>query len=144
MDALHQLQQVPDHLSDVLGIIDLDPATCVVANRTVQAATCCTLNDDGLFRDWNSEKGCCNPPVGRDTDKWVEKAIEEYRAGQAVNRLAGRALTLVHWVGTTVHAVGWWSNHGPGAAGAPSVTPAVQQVPSRKSAITWSIVTNPP
>jgi len=69
----------------VLGEIDLDPASCPEANERVKAATFYTEADDGLTRPW---WGTCflNPPYSRRDGKsnqslWTQKAIAEYMAG---------------------------------------------------------------
>ena len=65
----------------VMGGIDVDPASCVYANETVQAAVFYDEIDDGLSRDWH---GCVfmNPPYGRGLiDQFVSKLIDSYRFG---------------------------------------------------------------
>ena len=37
----------------------------------------------GLQRDWNSP-AYVNPPYGRETGKWIQKAIEEHNKGKTV------------------------------------------------------------
>ena len=53
-----------DAVREVLGTIDLDPASCEVANRHVQADRYYTVADDGLTQEW---RGRCflNPPYSR-------------------------------------------------------------------------------
>ncbi len=41
----------------VLGSIDLDPASCALANQTVKAAKYFTVDDDGLAQSWNVTGG---------------------------------------------------------------------------------------
>jgi len=64
-----------------MGGIDLDPASCAVANETVKATTIFTRDDDGLSRDWHGNVWM-NHPFGRDNGKWMAKLIAEYRAGR--------------------------------------------------------------
>lgn len=48
------------------GTIDLDPASCPVANRVVGATTFFTKEDDGLTKDWAPYGNIwVNPPYGR-------------------------------------------------------------------------------
>lgn len=79
----------------VMGSIDLDPASCEVANRTVKAAKYYSIEDDGLSQKWS---GCVwlNPPysieeaprgieIGRQSASigklWIDRLIEGYTAG---------------------------------------------------------------
>jgi len=46
---------------------------------TAQNAKCVkffTEEDDGLAQSWDGETVFCNPPYGRNTEKWVKKAFE--------------------------------------------------------------------
>lgn len=35
-----------------------------------------TIKEDGLKQDWTGEIVWCNPPYGREIDKWIKKAYE--------------------------------------------------------------------
>ena len=48
----------------VLGQIDLDPASCAEANKIVQAKRYFTIDDDGLTKPWTG-KVWLNPPYAR-------------------------------------------------------------------------------
>lgn len=61
-----------------MGSIDLDPASCAIANETVQAENFFTVYDDGLSHDWYGNVWM-NHPFGRKTNKpWIEKLMHEY------------------------------------------------------------------
>lgn len=69
----------------VMGGIDLDPASCEVANRTVKATQYYTIDDNGLDQPWQG-KIWLNPPYGRmykntGTSVFVAKAIKDYHEG---------------------------------------------------------------
>lgn len=73
---------------ELLGAIDLDPATCAYANQTVQAEHIYTLDDDGLTQAWHG-RVFLNPPYGyvegtRESNQnlWSAKLVSEYCAGQ--------------------------------------------------------------
>lgn len=60
---------------EVMGSIELDPASCELANReNVRAKRFFTKEDDGLERDWDARTIFVNPPGGklrRVGDRWV-------------------------------------------------------------------------
>lgn len=69
----------------VMGGIDLDPASCAVANEIVQATTYYTKEQDGLQLPFYG-RVWCNPPYGKinnrsTIDLWVRKIIREYKSG---------------------------------------------------------------
>jgi ParB family transcriptional regulator, chromosome partitioning protein len=82
---------------EVLGSIDLDPASCALANETVKATRYFTKDDDGLSKAWDGNVWL-NPPYSYTTvprgmehgDKskrpciakmWIDKLISEYHEG---------------------------------------------------------------
>lgn len=54
-----------DLVREVLGQIDLDPASCLEANERVQATAIITEEQDGLATPWPAGSVYCNPPGGR-------------------------------------------------------------------------------
>lgn len=72
---------------DVLGGIDLDPASCKQANKTIQAKTIYTINDDGLQKTWQG-RVWMNPPYGRACGEFVSKLVESYDAGEVTAAIA--------------------------------------------------------
>jgi len=70
---------------EVMGSIDLDPASCELANQTIKAAQYYTKEDDGLSKEWYGNVWC-NPPYGKINNKsvielWVKRTIQEYNSG---------------------------------------------------------------
>ena len=79
-----------------MGGIDLDPASCAVANATVKATKFFAIEDDGLARSWGVPSWAMEAPHplaprvflnspysgyrGQATD-WGRKLLKEYQAG---------------------------------------------------------------
>jgi ParB family chromosome partitioning protein len=74
----------------VMGGVDLDPASSMEANETVEAARFYTEADDGLILPWRG-RVWLNPPYGGQARLFVERLVREYEVG---NVTAG--LTLVN------------------------------------------------
>ena len=65
----------------VLGEIDLDPASCEHANKTVKASKYYSREDDGLTKPWNG-KVWMNPPYSADLiTKFAQKLVDEFNCG---------------------------------------------------------------
>ncbi len=70
----------------VLGSIDLDPASNVLAQSWIQASTFFTKDDDGFSKSWFG-RVWLNPPYGTsrpNASDWMLKAISEYDAGRVI------------------------------------------------------------
>lgn len=73
----------------VMNGIELDPASCKLANQVVQADRYFTKDDDGLAQEWRARSVFVNPPYGRvgtdrqkgQTELWVNKLLTEYANG---------------------------------------------------------------
>lgn len=75
---------------EVMGGIDLDPASCATANQIVKATAYYTKEQNGLEQNWKG-RVWLNPPYGRTvrmkaTRKstiglFIEKLLQEYEHG---------------------------------------------------------------
>lgn len=70
-----------DAARDVLGTIDLDPASSDIANEVVRARRFHTIDDDGLARDWQGHVWM-NPPYSTGlVERFVSKLLDAYDTG---------------------------------------------------------------
>ncbi len=81
-DEWYTPREVVEAARRALGGIDLDPASCDVAQETVRAARYFTKADDGLSRPWEG-RVFLNPPFSVKAGKaeFVAKLVEHYVAG---------------------------------------------------------------
>lgn len=72
---------------NVLGVIELDPASSPEANEVVKAKVYYTINDDGLQYDWHG-KVWMNPPYGRDViDRFMTKLAYHIENGDVTEAI---------------------------------------------------------
>lgn len=64
-----------------MGGIDLDPASCVEANKRVMATTIFTKEESGLAKQWFG-RVWMNHPFGRENKRWIDNLCYEYRIGR--------------------------------------------------------------
>jgi phage N-6-adenine-methyltransferase len=79
----------------VMGSIDLDPASCDLAQTVVQADVYLTKAENGLHMQWIRDNVWLNPPYSNPA-LWVEKAIAWHRSGRQAVILVNNA-TETEW-----------------------------------------------
>lgn len=89
----------------VLGTIDLDPASCEMANEIVKATRFYTKEDDGLQQEWKARTLFCNPPYARGLiAPFVKKLITSYEEGNVAEAiLLVRPCTDTVWYQELLH-----------------------------------------
>ncbi len=78
---------------EVLGTIDLDPASDTTGQSLIPARTVYTRADDGLTQPWPGRVWLFPPQDGR-TAAWVAKLLHEYRCGRTTAALLYAGLDL--------------------------------------------------
>jgi hypothetical protein len=76
-----------DMACEVMGSIDLDPASCVEANKTVKAKRFFDIKADGLTQTWKG-RTWLNPPYAGLTGQFVEKLLAEKACGNVTEAIA--------------------------------------------------------
>ena len=76
----------------VLGRIDLDPASCALANGVVQAERTFAIEDDGLSVPWTG-RAFLNPPGGKDGNESLQKRWWYYLAAEWAS---GRVFSAIY------------------------------------------------
>jgi phage N-6-adenine-methyltransferase len=80
-DEWYTSPEIVELAREVLGTIDLDPASCDFANKTVKAEKFYTEENSGLDKAWNG-KVWCNPPYSAKLLKhFTAKFLQEYKNG---------------------------------------------------------------
>lgn len=92
---------IVDAAREVLGDIDLDPASSPTANKIVQAKYIYTAEDSGLNHRWYKNIWM-NPPYQRGlVNKFLSRLVEDYKAGRVC-----QACVLVNNATETI----WWQH----------------------------------
>lgn len=78
----HTPPEIVDAAREVMGGIDLDPASSSTANKTVRASIYYTARDDGLSKPWVG-RVWMNHPFSRDGNpKWIGRLVSAYETGE--------------------------------------------------------------
>lgn len=86
-DEWYTPAHVIEQARQVLGAIDLDPASCAVAQQVVKAAQYYTKDDDGLVQTWQG-RVWLNPPYSTPLiNLFVAKLLAEYATGRVTAAL---------------------------------------------------------
>lgn len=91
-DKWHSPELILEGARDVLGGIDLDPASSEIANKRVKAKQFFTEKDNPLERDWHGSV-FLNPPSG-DTGRLLPKAFWNHLIDQVQKKNAPHAIFL--------------------------------------------------
>ncbi len=80
-----------DTARDLMGAIDLDPASCDAAQLNIKANKFYTISDDGLSQEWHG-RIWLNPPYSKTGGKsnqeiWATKLADEYIAGNVTEAI---------------------------------------------------------
>ena len=97
-----------------MGSIDLNPASCMEANRVVQATQFFGAKRTELLHSWHGNVWI-NPPFGSWREEWTPKLISEWQSGR-VNQVCAlastRAITAQGFHPIVAHASAVWVGYG--------------------------------
>ncbi|MEW6737382.1 MAG: DNA N-6-adenine-methyltransferase, partial [Acidobacteriota bacterium] len=88
-------EEYAEAVRDVLGEIDLDPASCEEANRVIRAKQYYTIHDNGLTKDWLG-RVFLNPPYGyveteqrrrSNQELWSAELLTQYRVAKTTSAI---------------------------------------------------------
>lgn len=102
-DEWYTEEHIIGAVREVVGQIDLDPASCTEANKIVKANRIYTIEDDGLSKPWIAETLWLNPPRGMEDrvsvqSIWVNRLIAHYRRKEVKEAMfIIRAVIGYHW-----------------------------------------------
>lgn len=90
--------EIVEAAREVMGGIDLDPATTALVNQRIKAKTFYTKEDDGFSKPW-AGRTFLNPPGGKIGNKsnaalWWDKLVREYFLGTGVTQAFFVGFTL--------------------------------------------------
>ena len=94
-----------DAVREVLGGIDLDPASCAAANEWIGATTYYTEDDDGLSKPWRGLL-FINPPYG----KTGSRSNQDIWASRLVSGWANDSIHSAILLTKSVPGYKWWDN----------------------------------
>ena len=84
-DEWYTPEEITRTAAHVMGSIDLDPASCELAQTVVQAAAYYTKIEDGLHQTWQGNVWL-NPPYSQ-PQAWVDKLFKEMQAGRVTQAI---------------------------------------------------------
>lgn len=102
------------------GVIDLDPASCQMANEVVKARTYYDIEADGLQQTW-AGKVWMNPPYSPTPKPWTDKLIDSFIHGyvtEAIYLVPPKTDTewflpsFDHMICFTDHRIKFWGQPG--------------------------------
>ena len=95
---------IVDKVKTVLGGIDLDPASCLFAQKVVKAKTYYTMEDDGLCKPWRG-RVFLNPPYGMPFIRdFTDKLIDELPSIDAAILLTNDQTDTLWWQKSAANA----------------------------------------
>lgn len=96
---------------EVMGSIDLDPASCAEANKVVKAQVFYTAEQDGLIRPWNGRCIFLNPPGGKNTQGSLVKQFWERLLHEPDWLHSDETNTQAIWIGYSLEQLQTLQDH---------------------------------